>query len=110
MSELKFHLAIPAKDLTEAREFYIGILGASEGRSDESWVDFNFFGHQLVFHYVNDFKQKHYFNPVDEHKVPVPHFGSVLEWNTWHALKDNLVKFLKPISVLAYKVILPITL
>ena len=80
MSELKFHLAIPVKDLTEAREFYIGILGASEGRSDESWVDFNFFGHQLVAHLgePNSKSSTVIENLVDGDLVPVPHLASFL--------------------------------
>jgi len=87
-----FHAAFPVTDLNQAIDFYKNILDCKQGRSDKTWVDFDFFGHQLVFHYVENFKQKHYFNPVDKHKVPVPHFGAVLEWEEWHNLKRNLLK------------------
>ena len=88
-----FHLAIPVNDLQEARKFYADIFGCEEGRVSENWVDFNFFGHQLVIHCkpsdetpVND---KHY-NEVDGHDVPVPHFGVVLNWEEWESLEQRL--------------------
>jgi uncharacterized protein len=83
-----FHLAIPVRDLPSARAFYGGLLGCPEGRSSQDWVDFNFFGHQLVCHVVaaggNTPARGH--NPVDGHDVPVPHFGVVLDWDDFHAL------------------------
>lgn len=87
-----FHLAIPAKDLQEARNFYVGILGASEGRSDERWVDFNFFGHQLVLHLDDsdtNFLDK-VTSVVDGDLVPVPHFGVILDDNNWKTLVKRL--------------------
>lgn len=86
-----FHLAIEAKDLTESRLFYGSLLGCEEGRSSSRWVDFNFFGHQLVCHLANDssqFKKTH--NPVDGQNVPVPHFGLVLEMAEWQELSARL--------------------
>ncbi len=87
-----FHLAIPVNDLQKCRNFYGGILECAEGRSDERWVDFDFFGHQLVIHQkpsVNG-DSKPVYNPVDGHDVPVPHFGVVLDWNDWISLSEKL--------------------
>ena len=86
-----FHLAVPVKDLAEARRFYGGLLGCAEGRSSPEWVDFDFFGHQLVAHldHAGGAAQPIY-NPVDGKDVPVPHFGVVLEWDHWHRLAETL--------------------
>lgn len=86
-----FHLAIPVQDLEKCRTFYRDILQCEEGRSDTHWVDFNFFGHQLVIHQKADFKANRISNPVDGHDVPVPHFGVVLSWEDWHLLADRLI-------------------
>ena len=87
-----FHLAIPVKDLKVMRSFYKEVLGCTEGRSAEHWVDFNLFGHQLVIHQKPDFdvSNKPISNPVDGHDVPVPHFGVVLEWDVWTKFADDL--------------------
>lgn len=80
-----FHLAIPVSDLEKCRKFYKETLGCGEGRSSDHWVDFNFFGHQLVIHYQDPAeKAKATSNPVDGKDVPVPHFGVVLEWDVFH--------------------------
>lgn len=84
-----FHLAIPVHDLQTARDFYVDVLGCSEGRNDKSWADFNLFGHQLVCHQVADMPEQNA-NPVDGHNVPIPHFGVVLEMDDWKALRDRL--------------------
>lgn len=86
-----FHLAIPVDDLAEARTFYGETLGLEEGRSAEKWVDWNFYGHQLVTHVTGPRPagpEAH--NPVDGHQVPVPHFGLVLSIPDFHALADKL--------------------
>ncbi|GGG88057.1 ring-cleaving dioxygenase [Polaribacter pacificus] len=86
-----FHLAIPVQNLETCRAFYRDILGCSEGRSSEQWVDFNFFGHQLVIHQKAGHKPSTAItNPVDGHQVPVPHFGVVLTWEDWHDLSERL--------------------
>ena len=85
-----FHLAIPVRNLEKCRTFYRDILNCEEGRSSEHWVDFNFFGHQLVIHQKEEFNPKRISNPVDGHDVPVPHFGVVLTWEDWHSLADQL--------------------
>ena len=85
-----FHLAIPVINLEPCRTFYREILKCEEGRSDSHWVDFNFFGHQLVIHQKDGFEPNRISNPVDGHDVPVPHFGVVLEWNEWEALANRL--------------------
>ena len=87
-----FHLAIPVSDLKKCRKFYAETLNCSEGRSSEKWVDFDFFGHQLVIHEKSCEHQseKPITNPVDGHDVPVPHFGVVLDWDTWAALAERM--------------------
>lgn len=87
-----FHLAIPVTNLAKCRQFYKEILDCQEGRSDTKWVDFNFFGHQLVIHQKPESHsvEAQISNPVDGHDVPVPHFGVVLEWNTWTELAEKL--------------------
>ncbi|NDF12217.1 MAG: glyoxalase [Proteobacteria bacterium] len=87
-----FHLAIPVKDLSEARGFYGKLLGCEEGRSAEKWIDYNFFGHQLSLHLKPEECATAKANAVDGKDVPVRHFGAILEWNTWHTLADKLTK------------------
>jgi len=86
-----FHLAIPVQNLEKCRTFYRDILNCEEGRNTESWVDFNFFGHQLVIHQKDDFNPERIYNPFDGHDVPVPHFGVVLTWSDWHLLSERLI-------------------
>ena len=83
-----FHLAFPVDDLAEARAFYGELMGCAEGRSSDSWIDFDFFGHQIVAHLAP--KGSVHRNPVDGDQVPVPHFGIVLEWRDFEALADRL--------------------
>ena len=87
-----FHLAIPVSNLAEARKFYKEVIGCTEGRSDSHWVDFDFFGHQLVIHLDENAQDQRVksSNEVDGHDVPIPHFGVVLDWEKWHKLADNL--------------------
>jgi len=87
-----FHLAIPVDNLEVSRHFYGKVLNCEEGRSASHWVDFNFFGHQLVIHQQDpkQKKDKKIYNPVDGKEVPVPHFGVVLSWDEWHELKTSL--------------------
>src|SRR5215217_6814905 len=85
-----FHLAFPVHDLEAARAFYGGLLGCPEGRSAAEWIDFDFFGHQIVAHLDPDMQPRAHHNPVDGHDVPVPHFGAVLQMPQWQALADKL--------------------
>ena len=88
-----FHLAIKVRDLAGARKFYGELLGCAEGRSSTTWVDFNFFGHQLVCHVADNYPAvaaEQASNLVDGHDVPVPHFGAVLEISTFAALSQKL--------------------
>lgn len=85
-----FHLAIPVQNLEKCRTFYRDVLQCEEGRSSEHWVDFNFFGHQLVIHQKDGFNPERISNAVDGKDVPVPHFGVVLTWQDWHTLADRL--------------------
>ena len=85
-----FHLAFPVHDLAAARAFYGGVMGCPEGRSSESWVDFDLYGHQIVAHLAPDAPALIAENPVDGHNVPVPHFGIVLTMADWEALAARL--------------------
>ncbi|WP_106794082.1 VOC family protein [Aquimarina sp. Aq78] len=86
-----FHLAIPVHNLENARNFYKNILELEEGRSSDHWVDFNFFGHQLVIHYKpKTGLEDNHNNLVDGKDVPVPHFGIILEWSIWQNLAKKL--------------------
>ena len=87
-----FHLAIPVGNLKKSREFYKDVLGCKEGRSSDHWVDFDFFGHQLVIHYKEIPKDDLHVNPVDGKDVPVPHFGVVLEWKTFQKFSKRIKK------------------
>ena len=90
-----FHFAFHVTDLDEARRFYGGVLGCTEGRSTDTWVDFDFYGHQLVIHEhpKTASQESVHSNPVDGHDVPVPHFGIILEWQQWEALAERLKSF-----------------
>jgi extradiol dioxygenase family protein len=89
-----FHIAVQVRDIPEAREFYTTVLGCSEGRSSEHWVDLNLFGHQFVCHLNPTIgprgKIGAHYNPVDGHGVPVPHCGVVLEMTDWTVLAERL--------------------
>ncbi|QXP59821.1 VOC family protein [Olleya sp. HaHaR_3_96] len=85
-----FHLAIPVHNLEACRLFYRDILNCEEGRNSDQWVDFNFFGHQLVIHFKEKTTTEAVANEVDGKHVPVPHFGVVLDWAVFNALEDDL--------------------
>lgn len=99
----RFHLAFPVRDLAEARQFYGGLLGCAEGRSSPEWVDFNFYGHQIVAHLCVATPRgaaggESAFNEVDGENVPVRHFGVILTLPQWEAMTQKLraaqVKFI----------------
>ena len=85
-----FHLAFPVKDIAEARTFYGDLLGCREGRSSEAWVDFDFYGHQLVAHLAPEECGHKATSAVDDHQVPVRHFGAILPLVQWEALAARL--------------------
>ena len=85
-----FHLAFPVATLAEARAFYGELLGCPEGRSSDHWIDFDFYGHQIVAHLVPGARAVAATNPVDGDAVPVPHFGVVLSMEAWDALAARL--------------------
>ena len=87
MSLRPFHLAIPVTSIELAKEFYGSKLGFTEGRSDEHWIDYNFFGHQLVCHIG---ESSTFSNEVDGKDVPIPHFGIVLEWKQFDIFSEKL--------------------
>ena len=115
----RFHLAIPVADLEAARTFYVGVLGCGVGRESDTWIDFDFFGHQVTTHLspmetpltASGVAATHpagskpgsvgggrdacvpreaATNPVDGKQVPVRHFGVILDWQAWHALAERL--------------------
>jgi extradiol dioxygenase family protein len=94
----RFHLAFPVTDLAKARAFYGEFLGCAEGRSSDDWVDFDFFGHQIVAHKVDAARMSDATSLVDGHAVPVRHFGVVTDLSSWQRLADKLtaakVKFI----------------
>ncbi len=90
MSLRPFHLAIPVSDIQKARGFYGNALGFEEGRSSEKWIDWNFYGHQLVTHEDKKMQINNAHNAVDGHQVPIPHFGVVLSMNDWDAIAEKL--------------------
>ncbi|MBI3798531.1 MAG: VOC family protein, partial [Deltaproteobacteria bacterium] len=85
-----FHLAFPVSDLHLARQFYVEMLGCRVGRESTSWIDFDFFGHQITAHLSREEARSVAANPVDGDHVPVRHFGVILEWESWHALAERL--------------------
>ena len=89
MSNL-FHLAFPVKDLESSRRFYGEILGCTEGRSSDEWIDFNLFGHQIVAHLAPEAAGIRHRNEVDADHVPVPHFGIVLPMDEFKSFAEKL--------------------
>ena len=85
-----FHLAFPVHDLEEARAFYGGLLGCDEGRSSDQWIDFDFFGHQIVAHLAPGRAGREAQNEIDGEHVPVPHFGIVLPIAEWETVAARL--------------------
>ena len=85
----RFHLAMPVDDLAAAREFYGGVLGLRQGRSADTWVDWDLHGHQFVTH-LAPHRERRVHNPVDGHEVPVPHFGLILTVAQFHKLAERL--------------------
>ena len=85
----RFHLAVPVDDLAAARHFYGEVLGLAQGRSADTWVDWNLHGHQFVTHLAPG-RAERVHNPVDGHDVPVPHFGLLLEVAQFQVLADRL--------------------
>jgi len=90
MSLRPFHLAFPVDDLAKARAFYGEAMGCAEGRSSDEWIDFDFYGHQIVAHLAPGRAGDRANNHVDGHGVPVPHFGIVLRMEDWQELADRL--------------------
>jgi uncharacterized protein len=85
-----FHLAFPVHDLEAARRFYGGLLGCPEGRSSDTWVDFDFYGHQVVAHLAPEEAGHRRTSAVDGEDVPVRHFGAILSMDEWHRLAGKL--------------------
>jgi extradiol dioxygenase family protein len=92
MTSPRFHLAFPVLDLQATRQFYVDLLGCQVGRESTSWIDFNFFGHQITAHLSPQEARAASANPVDGDEVPVRHFGVILDWNDWQALAEKLTQ------------------
>ena len=90
MAQVPFHLAFPVSDLEATRDFFTDVLGCATGRSSDRWIDFDFFGHQVVAHLADAELNPAPTNPVDGKQVPASHFGVILDWNDWHTLADKL--------------------
>jgi len=89
MPDHRFHLALAVDDLAAARRFYGDVLGCGRGREDTTWIDWDLYGHQLVTH-LGPAAGRAVHNPVDDHDVPVPHFGVLLDVDTFHTLADRV--------------------
>ena len=89
MADAVFHLALGVSDLAETRAFYGGTLGCPEGRSAPTWVDYDFFGHQISLH-LGPVTPTADTGRVGEHMVPMPHFGAVIAPADWDALAARL--------------------
>jgi len=85
-----FHYAFKVKDIDSTRKFYIDLLGCTEGRSTETWIDFDFFGHQLSAHISDDFPDLDFCGKVDGVNVPIPHFGCVIGVEDFQRIKTKL--------------------
>lgn len=101
-----FHVALQVRDIAEARDFYGNKMGLKEGRSSDQWIDFNMFGHQFVTHLNpaigKSGKLDSVANPVDGHGVPIPHFGVVLEFETWLAFAERARGFVDQFIIEPY--------
>lgn len=91
MNRPRFHLAIPVDDLEAAASFYGDVLGCPRGRSADTWIDWDLYGHQVVTH-LHDGGGIAARNPVDGHDVPVPHFGVLLDVEAFHDLAGRLTR------------------
>jgi extradiol dioxygenase family protein len=89
---MPFHLAVPVDDLDAARHFYGTVLNCPEGRSAPHWIDFDLYGHQFVVHYrpKPENPEPVVYSSVDNHQVPIPHFGIVLAWSDWQEMAKRL--------------------
>lgn len=85
-----FHYAFKVKEIESTRQFYVNILGCEEGRSTETWIDFNFFGHQLSAHISKDIPPLDYCGKVDGINVPIPHFGCLLSIENFQKVRQQL--------------------
>ena len=92
MTAPRFHLALPVADLEASRTFYTELLGCTVGRESSTWIDFNFFGHQVTTHLSPTEAKQAATNPVDGKRVPVRHFGVILDWDAWHTLANHLTQ------------------
>lgn len=87
-----FHYAFKVKDIASTRKFYVDIMGCAEGRSTETWIDFDFFGNQLSAHISKNIPEPDYCGTVDGVSVPIPHFGCILEYEQFHEIQERLLK------------------
>ena len=93
MSTLRpFHLAFPVSDIHDTKIWYTKILGCTVGRESDRWIDFNFFGHQLSAHLINEISSiKPILKDVDGDNIPIPHFGIILEKSVWDNLANQFI-------------------
>ena len=98
-----FHLAIPVINLSDSIHFYEHKLGCKPGRFSKEWADYSLFGHQLVLHEDKSHKSQNHFNEVDGKSVPIPHFGVVLEWQTFQDFSQKLINQNIEFEIAPYK-------
>ncbi|HEX7047462.1 MAG TPA: VOC family protein [Gammaproteobacteria bacterium] len=89
MNRPRFHLAFPVRDIEATRHFFVELLGCKAGREAARWIDFDFYGHQVSAHLVDENETTAH-NTVDDRKVPVRHFGLIIEWDQWERLAERL--------------------
>lgn len=98
MKHFPFHFSFLVKDIESTRKFYLNILGCKEGRSSDTWVDFDFYGNQLSCHVNEKIPEPIYCGFVDAVVVPIPHFGCVIPWEEFYELakkiEDNKIEFI----------------
>jgi extradiol dioxygenase family protein len=95
----RFHLAFPVKNLAETKSFYQDKLGCNVGRESQTWLDFDFFGHQITAHLSHQVDDLTVTNEVDGDDVPIRHFGVILDWSDWHELVAKLRAASIPFSI-----------
>ena len=85
-----FHFAFFVRDLDSTRRFYGEILGCREGRSTDTWVDFDFFGNQISAHTTGQVTPTQKTGKVEDILVPMPHFGAILRWEEFEAVAGRI--------------------
>ncbi len=81
---------MPMHNKESIRKFYVDLFNASIGREASTWIDIDFYGHQLSFHLKTKVLENELTNKVDGKDVPVRHCGVILNWQEWHELAEHV--------------------